>query len=326
MSKAKYNNPFSATVNGILDLFRKQEAIGVLKDEDRLDGKRCLVTGANSGLGFAVAQQMAERGAEVFMACRSGIPEAGEQIKKASGSEQITMLKIDLSTIKSIHAFIADVKARGLQFDVAVFNAAVVPGGAQKTEDGFDQMFMVNYLSKFILVNGLLEIGALKKGSSRLIFVNSESHRTNQEIDFDQLGVFEEYNMGKVISLYGYYKLLLNVFASELSRRQNYPTFQFSIFALCPGPVNSNIARAAPKFILPILKFIFSIFFSSPSKAAAPVMYLACSPSLEGSSDVYLHLMSKKEMDAKALDVETGRKLWEKSEKLLNRFAAASGV
>ena len=317
MSKSKYNNPFTATFNGIVDLFRKQEPIGHLKDSDRLDGKHCLVTGANSGLGFAVAQQMAERGAHVYMACRSGIPEAGEQIKQASGSDQVKMLKIDLSSIRSIREFIANVKAQGLQFDVAVFNAAVVPGGSHKTEDGFDQMFMVNYLSKFILVNGLIEIGAFKKGSSRIIFVNSESHRTNQDIDFEALGVFEEYTMGKVISLYGYYKLLLNVFAMELSRRQNQPNFQYGIFALCPGPVNSNIARAAPKFFMPILKFVFGIFFSSPSKAAAPVMYLACAPSLEGKSDVHLHLMSKKEMDPKALDAENGKKLWEKSEELI---------
>lgn len=251
------------------------------------------------------------------MACRSGIPEAGEQIRKASGSEQVEMLKIDLSSIESIHAFIAEVKARNLRFDVAVFNAAMVSSGSQKTANGFDQMFMVNYLSKFILVNGLIAIGAFKKGESRLIFVNSESHRTNQDIDFDQLGVYEEYNMGKVIALYGYYKLLLNVFATELSRRQNHPEFHYGIFALCPGPVNSNIAREAPKVFLPLLKVIFGIFFSSPSKAAAPVMYLACAPNLAGKTDIYLHLMSQKDMDPKALDAENGRKLWEKSEELV---------
>ncbi|MEZ4979496.1 MAG: SDR family NAD(P)-dependent oxidoreductase [Chitinophagales bacterium] len=321
MSKSKYNNPFSATLNGILDLFRKQVPIGKLSPSDRLDGKTCLVTGSNTGLGFAIAQQMAERGAKVYMACRSGIPEAGEKIKKASGSNLVEMLKIDLSSIQSIKRFIAKVKEEGLQFDVAVFNAAMVPSGSKKTEDGFDQMFQVNYLSKFILVNGLLEAGAFKAGNSRIIFVNSESHRTARDIDFENLGKFEEYSMSKVISLYGYYKLLLNVYAKELSRRQNKETFKYGIFALCPGPVNSNIAREAPKIFMPLLKLIFAIFFSSPSKAAEPVMYLACSPSLEGKSDVYLHLMQKKEMDAKALDVESGRKLWQKSEELV----AASG-
>lgn len=317
MSKSKYNNPFSATFNGILDLFRKQEPIGKLRDNERLDGKNCLVTGANSGLGFAIAQQMAERGAKVYMACRSGIPEAGEEIKKASASSLVEMLKIDLSSIKSIKSFIAKVKEAGIQFDVAVFNAAMVPSGSNKTEDGFDQMFQVNYLSKFVLVNGLIEAGAFKSGSSRIIFVNSESHRTAREIDFENLGKFEEYSMGKVISLYGYYKLLLNVYATELSRRQNKDGFKYGVFALCPGPVNSNIAREAPKIFMPLLKLVFGIFFSSPSKAAEPVMYLACSRSLEGKSDVYLHLMQKKEMDAKALDAESGKKLWQKSEELL---------
>ena len=50
MTKAKYKNPFMATMNGIIDLFRKQTPIGELNDTERLDGKTCLVTGANSGL------------------------------------------------------------------------------------------------------------------------------------------------------------------------------------------------------------------------------------------------------------------------------------
>ncbi len=316
----RYNNPFTATINGILDLFKKQTPIGELGANDRLDGKTCLVTGANSGLGFAVATQLVQRGAFVVMACRGGIPEAGEKVTKITRSNLLKMIPIDLSKIDSIHQFIQTIKSEGWQFDVAVFNAAMVPSGSQKMASGFDQMFLVNYLSKFILVNGLLEINAIPKrktNHARIIFVSSESHRSTSAIDFEKLGVFEEYKMGKVIALYGDYKLLLNTYATELSRRLNNKHLNINVFALCPGPINSNIARAAPKAVVPILKLVFKLFFRSPTKAAEPVLYLACSPAIKKRSSLYLHFMQEKAMDEKALDPENGKKLWEKSVELV---------
>ena len=58
----------------------------------RIDGKTCLVTGANSGLGKAVAIDLARRGGHVLMACRSGHPDAGEDVRAASGSDRVQML------------------------------------------------------------------------------------------------------------------------------------------------------------------------------------------------------------------------------------------
>ena len=322
MSNGKYNNPLTATINGILDSFRKKEPIGKLKDTDRMEGKTCLVTGANSGLGFAIATQLAQRGGRIVMACRSGIPEKGEEVKQLSGSKQVEMLPIDLTDLDSIHAFVKTLKDRGETIDIAIFNAAVVPSGSVKTASGFDQMFLVNYLSKFLLVNELISAGVIARGENRIpriIFVSSESHRTDQAIDIDKMGVFEPYSMGKVVALYGYYKLLMNTYAKELSRRLNHEKLETAVHALCPGPVNSNIARSAPGWAQPILKVVFAMFFSSPTKAAEPVVYLACAPELENQTDLYLHQMQKKEMDVKALDPTTGAQLWAKSEALLGQ-------
>jgi NAD(P)-dependent dehydrogenase (short-subunit alcohol dehydrogenase family) len=257
------------------------------------------------------------------MACRSGIPNAGEQAKSDSGSNNIEMMSVDLSDLESIDRFVEQLKIKKITLDICVFNAAVVPSGSYKTKSGFDQMFLVNYLSTFKLANALINNAIIKKNEGnapRIIFVSSESHRTNQEIDFENLGKYEEYTMGKVMALYGYYKLMLTSFAIELSKRMNTSNVQISVFALCPGPVNSNIAKAAPKIFMPLLKFIFNIFFKDPKDAAEPVMYLACSKSLQNKTSLYLHLMQEKSVNIKALNPENGRKLWEASEKLITNY------
>ncbi len=231
MANTKYKNPFLATINGVAELFKSYPKVDPLKDSERIDGKVCLVTGANSGLGYATAVQLAQRGGHVIMACRSGIPEAGEKVKKESGSDKVEMMKVDLSDIDSIHALADELKNRGIKLDIVVSNAAVVPGGSRKTPQGFEQMFMVNYLAKFILMNRLLGDGTIpnavygnnaKEGDRpRIVFVDSESHRSGDDLDFEKLGVYEDFTMGKVVALYGYYKLALLTFAKELNRRLN---------------------------------------------------------------------------------------------------------
>lgn len=317
--KAKYSNPFTATLFGIVNMFQKHPPVGILKDDDRIDGKVCLVTGANSGLGFAVTQQLVERGGKVIMACRSGIPEAGEKIKTLTNSDNVEMIKVDISDLNSIAALVSELKARSIKFDIAIFNAAIVPKGSRKTKEGLDQMFMVNYLAKFILIKEFLSAGLFNtKLIPRIIYVSSESHRSGYDIDFDKFGKFEEYSMSKVIALYGYYKLHLNTLAAELSRRINTnDQITYSVHSLCPGAVNTNIARESPKIFMPLLKLIFGLFFQAPSKAAIPVIYLACSNEIEGKSDYYLHMMAKKQPDERSLDPAVGNKLWSSSEQVL---------
>lgn len=316
----KYNSPLSATLKGITDLFKKQERIEGLKAEERIDGKKVLITGSSSGLGLATAKELAGRGAEIIMAVRSGIPEKGEEVKKASGSDQIHMLPVDLSDFDTIEKLVKAVKSQFGQIDILICNAAVVSKNARKTKVGLEEMFTVNYLAKFALVNQLLkeEVFNIENTVPRIIFVSSESHRNPKEFDWDGFGVFEDYGIGKSVERYGYYKLLMTTFAMELSRRLNKGTkINYSVFSLCPGPVNSNIAREAPAFFQPLLSLVFKIFFRSPETACEPVVYFAVSQEVEGKTDDYLFLMSPKPVDEKASNPENGKVLWEKSQALL---------
>ena len=325
-----YNNPFTATFNVILNAFKRSSPIGELKEEDRIDGKTCLVTGANSGLGFAVATQLAQRGGRVFMACRSGIPEAGEMVKEKSGSSTVEMLQVDLSDLNSIESLCQRIGELDLKFDIVVCNAAVVPAGSRKTNQGFDEMFAVNYLAKFVLLNRLHEDGRFNLHATdppRVIVVSSEAHRSASDIDLRKFGVFEPYKMSKVLSFYGYYKLVLNSFVTQLSRKWNpNESHQISVHALCPGVVNSNIAKEAPKVFKPLLKIIFGIFFQDPFKAARPLVFLGCSPAIRNRNNIYLHMWSEKEMDPRARDSDMGEKLWDKTAYLLSTVGHAGSL
>ena len=319
-AQGKYSNPFTATLNGILELFKKREPVGEISDEDRLDGKKVLITGASSGLGFAISVRLAEKGAHVIMACRSGIPEKGEEVKKLSGSQQVDMLAVDLSDLDSIKSLVSNFKKKFETCDILICNAAMVPKQSRKTKQGLEEMFVVNYLSKYVLINLLMRntcISSEDEGFPRVIIVSSESHRNSKEYRWDEFGVYKEYGMGKTVELYGYYKLLLTTLFKQF-RRNHLNEIQF--YSLCPGPVNSNIAREAPKLFQPLMKLIFSLFFRSPMKASDPVIYFATSPRLAEKELEYLYLMSKKEVDEKAASKENGNLLFEKSEDLLSEL------
>jgi NAD(P)-dependent dehydrogenase (short-subunit alcohol dehydrogenase family) len=324
-----YKNPASATWEGIRAVFTKQEKAGSLKDTDRLDEKTVLIDGASSGLGFAVALQLAGRGATVIMACRSGIPGKGEEVKRRTGNQNIKMVQVDYSDMVSIQKFIRTIKEKYSPLDIVISNAAMVPSQSRKTPQGLEEMFMVNYLSKFMMINGLLKADCFRKDGKenpRIVFVSSESHRHPAAFDWTAFGVYKSYGMKKTVEYYGYYKLLLTTFAFELSRKLNVNGRQpVSVFSLCPGPVNSGIAREAPAIAQPLMKLIFALFFASPRKAAEPVVYLAVSKDLEGKPFDYLFKMSRKEIDEKASDPDNGEKLWKLSEELSFNLTASDG-
>ncbi len=331
-----YRNPVLATFNGIVDLFRHKEPIGQLRDDERLDGKTCLVTGANSGLGLATSIALARRGAHVVMACRSGIPEAADAVKAASGSDQISMVRLDLADIPAIHACCDELRGRGLRLDRVILNAGLVPQRASRTRQGFEMMFGVHFLGNMQFVLRLLADGTIPNRSlaaqasdngdspPRIIFVSSESHRSGTPIDLEHFGEFVDYSPMGSIAQYGHSKLVMTSFARELSRRlQDEAGVDVAVHALCPGPINSNIAREAPALFKPVLGAVMGLLFASPEKAAAPVLYLACAGHTEPATGLYLHLMVKKDPAPQALDPDIGRAIWQRGEAWLAEHAPA---
>ena len=333
MANRTHSNPLTAVLSGLLDQRSNEPKIAPVPSGVRLDGRTCLVTGANSGLGKAIAVRLAKRGAHVIMACRSGIPEAGQDVRAESGSDNVEMIQVGLSDFDSMTAFCDELRDRNVTLDAAVFNAGVVPVTSRTSKHGLELMFAVNFLAKFVLLNRLLHDGVIPNATygnnsraedpPRVIFVSSETHRSSIPIDFDTFGEPIEYGVSDGVKYYGLSKLHLTTFFQELSRRlnpgSNGDNPDVCVHALCPGAVNSNMAREAPTWLKPILKPVMAVFFQSPEKASIPVDYLVASDEMGMKTGEYMHMLRNKESSEASMDPEKGALLWSKTEELLRR-------
>jgi NAD(P)-dependent dehydrogenase (short-subunit alcohol dehydrogenase family) len=333
MASRTHSNPFTAVLSAVLDQRNKDPKVAPVPPEVRLDGRTCLVTGANSGLGKALAIRLASRGAHVIMACRSGIPEAGEDVRAASGSDEVEMIQVDLSDFDSMTAFCDELRDRNVTLDAAVFNAGVVPVTSRMSKHGLELMFAVNFLAKFVVLNRLLHDGVIPNAvyannsraedPPRVIFVSSETHRSSIPIDFDTFGQPIEYGVADGVKYYGLSKLHLTTYFQELSRRLNPGgnggNPDVCVHALCPGAINSNMAREAPTWLKPLLKPVMALFFQSPEKASVPLDYLVAANEMGAKTGEYMHMLRTKQTSEPSMDPDNGALLWSKTEELLRK-------
>lgn len=320
-----------ALVTALSDLVRRRDQLAPMSPDERLDGRTYLVTGASSGLGKALAVRLAQAGAGVIMACRSAIPEAGDDVMRASGSSQVSMLRVDLSDLASTSAMCDALRHSKQRLDGVIFNAGLMPLAARRGPQGFEEMFAVHFLSSRLIVERLLADGVVVPSSDlknrpRLVFVSSEAHRSARPIDFEQFAGFVDYGIRGGMAEYGYSKLHLCTYAVELARRLSPDVGPgVAVHALCPGPVATNIAREAPAWLKPVVVPIIRWLFAPPARAVEPVLLLAAGDAMTGRSGVYLHMMREKAISSLAADPDNGRRLWEASASLIEPFLKRSG-
>src|SRR5882672_1891451 len=146
-----------------------------------------LVTGANSGIGKAIALGLARTGGTVVMACRSA--DRGEAARqetiRESGNSRVYLEIVDLASEASIRSLADEVQRKYPRLDVLINNAGVYTSHRKLTTDGLERQFEVNYLSGFLLTRLLLDL--LKKSApSRIVNVSSSAHGPSA-IHFDDL-------------------------------------------------------------------------------------------------------------------------------------------
>ena len=134
-----------------------------------LEGKTCLITGANSGIGLAISKKFAEKGARVHMLCRnirSG-KEAVSFVERSSGNKDVFLEVIDLSSISSVKKFVKNFLPN--QVDVLIQNAGLMPREEQMSEDGFEMCAATHVIGPHLLTRLLIN----KFNNSRIIWVST---------------------------------------------------------------------------------------------------------------------------------------------------------
>jgi NAD(P)-dependent dehydrogenase (short-subunit alcohol dehydrogenase family) len=136
--------------------------------------RRCVVTGASSGIGKEIARNLAYFGATVVMACRDRTKggAALEEIVADSGNDRISLMIVDLSSLASIRAFAKNLVAGGSPVHVLVNNAACVAHVRRTSVDGMELTWATNVLAYFALTN-LLVPSLRKSAPARVVHVAS---------------------------------------------------------------------------------------------------------------------------------------------------------
>ena len=276
------------------------------RDTD-MNGKVCVVTGANSGIGRVAAIDLAGRGATVVLICRSharGSP-VMEEIEKRGGNA--ALLIADLASQRQVREVTAAFLKRFDRLDVLINNAGVAGWGTRlETEDGLEATFAINHLAPFLMTNLLLD--TLKASApARVVTVSSAAHK-NFALELDDLQGERRYS---AFGAYSRSKLANILFTHELSRRLE----GTGVTANClhPGVVATGIFRNLPGWMRFILT---SPLVLSPERGADTMIYLATAPEIAEVSGKYFVKRKPVPSSRASCDAETARRLWWASEVL----------
>ncbi len=281
----------------------------------RMQGKICLVTGANSGIGKETALGLAQMGATVVMVCRDRTrgEEAREEIKAKSGNDAVDLMLADLSSQQSIRALAEEFKQRYTQLHCLINNAGVFMLSRQETVDGLEKTFAVNCLAPFLLTNLMLDI--IKASAlARIINVSSAAQAAGY-IKLDDLQSKSGYRPMRV---YSQSKLALVLTTYELARRLE--GTGVTVNCLHPGFVATNIAQ---RDLFPPLRLVVKLIFSRlgirAEEGAKTSLYLASSPDIEHVTGRYFERSGPKKSTPISYDQSLQQQLWEVCNKLVEQ-------
>jgi NAD(P)-dependent dehydrogenase (short-subunit alcohol dehydrogenase family) len=276
-----------------------------------MQGRTCLVTGANAGLGKATALGLARMGATVVMVChnRSRGEAAMQEIKTESGNESVDLMLADLSSQQSIRQLAQDFKDKYQHLHILVNNAGGIFNKRSLTVDGLEYTFAFNHLAYFLLTNLLLDV--LKASAPARIVNVSTRLGSGAKIEFDDLQSEKKYSGMRA---YSSSKLCNMMFTYELAKRLEGTGVTANV--LFPGVFRSNFGRNTSALPMRVLGVVVRPFMARSEKAAERTLYLAAAPEVEGVSGKYF--ADKKEIQSpeQSYDEAVARRLWEVSAEL----------
>lgn len=278
--------------------------------EISMQGKVCLVTGSNSGIGKVTARELARLGATVVMVCRNRAKgEAAQaELKAATGSEKLDLIVADLAEQVDVRRVAEEFKQKYTQLHILVHNAGCINSKRRVTSEGLEATFAINHLAPFLLTELLLD--TLKASApARVINVSSMAHM-NGKIDFKDLQGTQRYSSWKA---YGQSKLAMVLFTYELASQLK--DTGVTVNALHPGVIASNFDAGLGSFARWGWKLI-TPFIASVDEGAQTTLYLATSPEVEGVTGKYFAKQKEQKSSHLSYHEPTRLRLWQVSKDL----------
>ena len=278
-----------------------------------MHGRICVVSGANSGVGFEAAKELARLGAHVVLVCRNN--ERGQQtarlIAEQVPSAELRVAHADFASLAQVRQLGAVLRGDYPKIDLLVNNAGTFFARRKITEDGFESTLAVNHLSHFLLT--ALVLPSLLAAAGRIINVSSEAHRRAQLRRTALEGIMRGTGSYGGWRAYSDSKLANILFTRELARR--YQADALSVVAMHPGVLatriwNRNLTPAS------LLMIVFKPFMGRASVGGDAVVFLA-----REQADVihgrYYDKQVVSEPAQPAQDRELAEELWQVSSELV---------
>jgi NAD(P)-dependent dehydrogenase (short-subunit alcohol dehydrogenase family) len=295
-------------------------------DMPDLTGRNAIVTGANSGIGFHAARELAAHGADVTLAVRNADKgaQARELILAAAADATVSVEVLDLADLASVRSFAERWSlAHDSGLDLLINNAGVMAIPRRTTADGFEMQFGTNHLGHFALT-GLLLPALVARPRSRVVTVSSGAHRFGR-MNFDDLMGERRY---RAWGAYGQSKLSNLLFTAELQRRLDANAIPTLAMAAHPGYAATNLQAVGPQmsgrnWLERPMELMNRVLAQPAEMGALPTLFAATAPGLPGNSyvgpDGFMEQRGHPRLvdrSAAAKNSGDGRRLWSLSEEL----------
>ena len=277
-----------------------------------MKGRLCIITGANSGIGYHTAKGLAEKKATIVMVCRD--QEKGQkalnEIKETTGSNSLYLMHCDVSSMKSIDKFTQEFRDRFTCLHILINNAGAAFSKRQETEEGYEKTIATNYLGLFKLTHNLLPM-LREKPPSRIINISSGMHKTGK-INFDDLMFEKRY---KSMEAYATTKLMVTTYTYALAERLEGTGVTANVVE--PGFVATNLGANMGGFWDKLAFTIVRPIQVSAEKGAETSIWAASEPELEEATGKTFAKKTEVKSAEITYDNEFQDKLWENTVKTL---------
>ncbi|KAJ7499834.1 NAD-P-binding protein [Mycena latifolia] len=274
-----------------------------ISEDDLVDlhGKVVILTGGNSGIGYATIQMLARKGAKVYMAARNE-EKATEAIRKLESEGindgSVHWHKLDLTDPRAANRSAKEFLEKEQRLDILINNAAMTVGPFKLTEDGLLDIMVVNHISHFAFTDALLPLmktTAKESGADvRIVNVASMVHAQIQPTTFstkDSLNTDHGTSFTGVLKTYGATKLANILHIKALQKRLSAEAIPITCLTLHPGAINTpganNSVGTLPLVGGFVTKYLTPLLFGSWRSGAMTVAFAAAGKEVEAQREKY---------------------------------------